>query len=157
MTARAAAVVGLEAGQRLKHEQAAFEQRLRQELQELGRPGRCCYQIRCILSPSPVGSDCLLEQVRGCPPPMDSQQPEHTPRRRPGNPAMRRGAPSLNPKGRPPSWLALSNAVRARFPAAVLVEMAAHILESNELAEIKLRTLEWLATRGYGPIRKVSP
>lgn len=68
---------------------------------------------------------------------------------------MRRGAPSLNPKGRPPSWLALSNAVRARFPAAVLVEMAAHILESNEPAEIKLRTLEWLATRGYGPASRV--
>lgn len=77
------------------------------------------------------------------------------PRRRPGNPAMVKGGPSLNPKGRPPCWLALSNAVRARFPAAVLVEMAAHILESDAPADIKLRTLEWLGRRGYGPDRKV--
>lgn len=65
---------------------------------------------------------------------------------------MRSGAPSVNPSGRPPVGLALSNAVRARFPPDVIVAMAEHILKGDAPADIKLKTLEFLAKRGWGPI-----
>lgn len=64
---------------------------------------------------------------------------------------MRRGAPSLNPHGRPPVGLSLANAVRRRFPPETIVEMAARILEGEAPAAVKLRTLELLDRRGYGP------
>jgi len=69
---------------------------------------------------------------------------------------MRRGAASVNPRGRPPVGLALSNAVRARFPPDVIVSMAAHILEGDAPADIKLGTLEFLAKRGYGAIASLA-
>src|SRR3954467_14998865 len=82
--------------------------------------------------------------------------PSSPPKRRPGNPNMRRGAPSVNPRGRPPAELALSNAVRARFPAEVIVSMAAHILDGDAAPEIKLGTLEFLARRGYAAIARLA-
>jgi hypothetical protein len=85
-------------------------------------------------------------------PPLPPSSPPSPPKRRPGNPNMQRGAPSVNPRGRPPAGLALSNAVRARFPPEVIVSMAAHILDGDAAPEIKLGTLEFLARRGYGAI-----
>jgi hypothetical protein len=69
---------------------------------------------------------------------------------------MRRGAPSLNPHGRPRVGLSLANAIRARFPPEVIVSMAAHILEGDAPANIKLGTLEFLAKRGYGAIASLA-
>jgi hypothetical protein len=74
------------------------------------------------------------------------------PRRR-GNPAMRKGAPSLNPHGRPPVGLSLAAAIRKRFPAERLVELADAILAGDAPAAVKLRTLQWLDRRGYRGVR----
>jgi hypothetical protein len=76
--------------------------------------------------------------------------PRRTTTRRRGNPAMRKGGPSLNPHGRPPVRLALATAVRERFPAARIVQLAENILAGDAPALVKLRTLEFLGRRGYG-------
>jgi hypothetical protein len=80
----------------------------------------------------------------------DEQNP---PRRRRGNPAMRRGAPSLNPHGRPPVGRTLAAAIRQRVPPDTIVTLALHIVDDTaSTPETRLRTLELLARRGYGAI-----
>lgn len=73
------------------------------------------------------------------------------PRRRRGNPNMRKGAPSLNPFGRPPVSRALSAMVRAKVPPQMFIAHALRLIESPDTPPaVRLRALEMLERRGYG-------
>jgi hypothetical protein len=81
----------------------------------------------------------------------DTTTQDTHPRRPRGNPAMRRGAPSLNPKGRPRVAESLAAAIRARLSPDRIVDLAVGIIEREGTpAGVRLRTLEALARRGYG-------
>ena len=77
--------------------------------------------------------------------------------RRRGNPRMVKGAPSMNPHGRPSVGLSLADAVRRRFPPERILAIAAAILDGDAPASVKQRTLEFLDRRGYGPRAATRP
>jgi hypothetical protein len=66
-------------------------------------------------------------------------------------PRRPRGAPSLNPAGRPPVGRSLASAIRAGIPPAAIVSAARRIIESEPASPaVRARTLALLARRGYG-------
>jgi len=66
---------------------------------------------------------------------------------------MQRGAPSVNPHGRPRVGRTLASAIRQRVTPTAIVTIALRIVENEDAAPpTRLRALELLAARGYGTI-----
>lgn len=75
--------------------------------------------------------------------------PEPTPKPR-GNPAMVKGGPSLNPKGRPRSGLAFAERVRERVDPDLIINLALEVASDTTMsAERRLAALWPLIDRGF--------
>lgn len=67
-----------------------------------------------------------------------------------GNPAMVKGGPSLNPKGRPRAGLALAERIRERLDPDTLLDLAVRVAADETLSpERRLEVLIPLYDRGY--------
>jgi hypothetical protein len=73
-------------------------------------------------------------------------------KRRPGNPAMRKGAPSLNPAGRPRVGQSLAEAVRAAVTPEELAEKMLKLADGAESEQVRYSALAWLGERGHGKV-----
>jgi hypothetical protein len=62
---------------------------------------------------------------------------------------MRRGGPSLNPRGRPRVGESLAAALRHRLPPERIAELAVQLLAGDASADVRLAALDWIARRGY--------
>jgi hypothetical protein len=70
--------------------------------------------------------------------------------KRRGNPAMVKGGPSLNPKGRPRAGLALAERIRERLDPDTLLNLAMRVAEDETLSDArKIEILLPLYDRGY--------
>lgn len=74
-----------------------------------------------------------------------------TPKRR-GNPAMRRGAPSLNPAGRPKVGQSLAEAVRSAVSPEELAERMLKLADGADSEQVRFSALAWLGERGHGKV-----
>ena len=72
--------------------------------------------------------------------------------KRRGNPAMAKGAPSLNPNGRPPVRRALATAMRETFSEARIVELAEDLVLNAKSESVRLAALEFIANRADGKV-----
>jgi hypothetical protein len=70
------------------------------------------------------------------------------PNRRRGNPAMVKGAPSLNPRGRPRAGLELAECICEHVPPAALVARAIELVKSKD-ERVAIAALAFLADRGW--------
>lgn len=77
------------------------------------------------------------------------------PEKRRGNPAMRKGAPSLNPAGRPRVGQSLAEAVRAAVTPEELAEKMLRLADGAESEQVRYSALAWLGERGHGKVPNV--
>lgn len=65
---------------------------------------------------------------------------------------MRAGAPSLNPRGRPPVGESLANALRSRFPPDRIAELAEKLATTADSEQVRLSALQLIAERAHGKV-----
>ena len=65
---------------------------------------------------------------------------------------MAKGAPTLNPRGRPRVGDSLANAVRQKFSPERIVELAEKLACTAESEQVRLAALQLLAERGFGKV-----
>ena len=65
---------------------------------------------------------------------------------------MAKGAPSLNPRGRPRVGDSLANAFRQKFSPERIVELAEKLAESAESEQVRLSALQLIAERAHGKV-----
>lgn len=75
--------------------------------------------------------------------------------KRRGNPAMRKGAPSLNPAGRPRVGQSLAEAVRAAVTPEELAAKMLKLADGAESEQVRYSALAWLGERGHGKVPNV--
>lgn len=73
---------------------------------------------------------------------------ESKPKRR-GNPNMRKGMPSINPKGRPRSGLAFAERVRERVDPDKIIDAVLEVLENAEKPSERLQAATFLRDSAY--------
>jgi hypothetical protein len=66
-----------------------------------------------------------------------------------GNPLMRAGAPSLNPRGRPKVGQSLAEAMRAHFSPQTIIELAESLTRSED-DRVRMVALQFIAERSWG-------
>jgi hypothetical protein len=69
-----------------------------------------------------------------------------------GNPAMRKGAPSLNPKGRPRLGTSLAEALRAKLPAEEHASMLVDLATKATSEQVRLSALLAIGDRAHGKV-----
>lgn len=72
--------------------------------------------------------------------------------KRRGNPNMRAGAPSLNPKGRPPVGESLATAYREKWPPEKIVEHVGKLATGAASEQVRLQALQMIAERTAGKV-----
>lgn len=75
--------------------------------------------------------------------------------KRRGNPAMRAGGPSLNPKGRPKLGDSLAEAMRLRFPVERICDLAEALVTGAESETVRMSALQMIAERTAGKAPQV--
>ncbi|MGE0402879.1 MAG: hypothetical protein AB7T06_39605 [Kofleriaceae bacterium] len=82
--------------------------------------------------------------------PIDAEKPK-----RRGNPRMQRGAPSLNPHGRPRTGESLAEVTRTRVSPEQLVERLVKLADGAQSEQVRLAATLALGERGYGKVANV--
>ena len=75
--------------------------------------------------------------------------------RRGGNPAMVKGGPSLNPRGRPRRGLSLAEAMRERFPLQRICDLAEELATGADDDRVRMQALSFIADRAHGKAPQV--
>jgi hypothetical protein len=65
---------------------------------------------------------------------------------------MTKGAPSLNPRGRPRVGDSLADAMRRKFPPERIVDLAERLVETAESEQVRLAALQMIAERAHGKV-----
>lgn len=75
-----------------------------------------------------------------------------TEKRPPGNPNMRKGGPSVNPRGAPKKIESLAQAAREAVTPADLAKKMLRLADSAESEQVRYQALAWLADRAHGKV-----
>ena len=85
---------------------------------------------------------------------MDDLSPS-PPKRRAGNPNMRAGAISVNPRGAPRKMESLATACREAVSPAELAAKMLALADGAESEQVRYSALAWLAERAHGKVASV--